>query len=159
MLKINIYQKMEFDPSSIKDIDRLEKKRIYKKVKEETLRIQFLIRKSIHDTQSRGLPRRHKLYPQKKIHYPSLPGFPPNWETGKLARSIKALTQIKKGTILTKLDYASFLEHGTKIIKPRPYFFSTIEKHFNSSQFNKSLKQLQIAIKNSIERRFLKSRA
>ena len=56
-------------------------------------------------------------------HTASLPGFPPNTDTGFLVRSIEWEVDKEKlqGRVGTNLDYGYWLEFGTAETKPRPW--------------------------------------
>ncbi|GBF05847.1 hypothetical protein DAERI_060107 [Deinococcus aerius] len=56
-------------------------------------------------------------------HVASAPGDPPAVDTGRLRQSMTAL-QIKRGhwRVGTNVEYAIYLEFGTRRIAPRPFF-------------------------------------
>jgi len=68
-----------------------------------------------------------KIDPQR-THKASAPGEAPATDTGRLANSIQADIQGKNATVFTNVEYAPFLEFGTRTIEPRPFLFPALEK-------------------------------
>lgn len=64
----------------------------------------------------------------RRTHRASAPGQPPATDTGRLANNIKADIQGIRATVFTDVDYAPFLEFGTRTIEPRPFLFPALEK-------------------------------
>jgi HK97 gp10 family phage protein len=61
-------------------------------------------------------------------HRASAPGEAPATDTGRLANSLKADIQGVNATVFTNVDYAPFLEFGTRKIEPRPFLFPALEQ-------------------------------
>lgn len=64
----------------------------------------------------------------KRTHRASAPGEAPATDTGRLANSIQADIEGKSATVFTNLEYAPWLEFGTRTIEPRPFMFPALEK-------------------------------
>jgi phage gpG-like protein len=64
----------------------------------------------------------------KRTHRASAPGEAPATDTGRLANSLKADIQGVRATVSTNVDYAPFLEFGTRTIEPRPFLFPALEQ-------------------------------
>lgn len=64
----------------------------------------------------------------RRTHRASAPGEAPATDTGRLANDIKADIQGKNATVFTDVEYAPFLEFGTRTIEPRPFLFPALEK-------------------------------
>jgi phage gpG-like protein len=64
----------------------------------------------------------------KRRHRASAPGEAPATDTGRLANSLKADIQGVNATVFTNVDYAPFLEFGTRTIEPRPFLFPALEQ-------------------------------
>jgi phage gpG-like protein len=64
----------------------------------------------------------------KRTHRASAPGQAPATDTGRLANSLKADIQGIRATVFTNVDYAPFLEFGTRTIEPRPFLFPALEQ-------------------------------
>jgi HK97 gp10 family phage protein len=60
-------------------------------------------------------------------HTASKPGDAPNTDTGRLVGSIKVYVGENHAEVKSDLDYAFFLEFGTKDIEPRPFLSPAIE--------------------------------
>lgn len=76
-------------------------------------------------------PKTGKVYEKinpRRTHRASAPGQPPATDTGRLANSLKADIQGIRATVFTNLEYAPFLEFGTRTIEPRPFLFPALEK-------------------------------
>jgi HK97 gp10 family phage protein len=65
-------------------------------------------------------------------HVISKPGYPPNWDTGQLAKSyqfkIEDIGNMTKATVGSRLNYAAYLEFGTNKMGPRPHLKPAYEK-------------------------------
>jgi HK97 gp10 family phage protein len=87
---------------------------------------------------SKKLLRTGKRSGHKYPYYPhvsSKAGEPPRSQTGYLAASIKSKftktmrgERTAQGIIYATAPYASYLEHGTSHMEPRPFFKPTLEK-------------------------------
>jgi phage gpG-like protein len=64
----------------------------------------------------------------KRTHRASATGEAPATDTGRLANSLKADIQGVRATVSTNVDYAPFLEFGTRTIEPRPFLFPALEQ-------------------------------
>lgn len=64
----------------------------------------------------------------KRTHRASAPGEAPATDTGRLANSIEADIEGKNATVFTNVNYAPWLEFGTRTIAPRPFMFPALEK-------------------------------
>ena len=91
------------------------------------------------------------------MHTASLPNYPPNMDTGELRKAIKIRGSLKGDNleIVAELpkkfaDYAFYLEAGTEKIKPRPYFYQTIEKRLETQVFRRRMNQVVSAINNEL---------
>ena len=76
-------------------------------------------------------PKTGEVYTKKnprRTHRASAPGEAPATDTGRLANSLKADIQGIRATVFTNLEYAPFLEFGTRTIEPRPFLFPALEK-------------------------------
>lgn len=61
-----------------------------------------------------------RFYPP--AHFASVPGQPPAIWTGQLFASIsKEKTGATSGRVYTRVDYAKYLEYGTRKMRPRPF--------------------------------------
>jgi phage gpG-like protein len=70
-----------------------------------------------------------------KKHQASAPGEAPATDTGTLVSSITYKQEIPlTATVSSRLDYAYYLEFGTRSIKPRPSWVPAVEK--NTKLFN-----------------------
>jgi len=88
------------------------------------------------------------------IKWPSLPnrssaaGESPATQSGKLARSIKAVLSADKTEAFVgihntaQVPYAVWLEYGTRGIEPRPFVWPALQKHKNKiiEDYKKALK-------------------
>ena len=62
-------------------------------------------------------------------HVPSLPGLPPNEDTGTLRRNIETRVGGPNLVVVESLaPYSAFLEFGTSRLSPRPYMRPAAEK-------------------------------
>lgn len=64
----------------------------------------------------------------RRTHRASAPGEAPATDTGRLASSIQADIEGKNATVFTNVEYAPWLEFGTRTIEPRPFMFPALEK-------------------------------
>ena len=64
----------------------------------------------------------------RRTHRASAPGEAPATDTGRLASSIQADIEGKSATVFTNVEYAPWLEFGTRTIEPRPFMFPALEK-------------------------------
>lgn len=81
-------------------------------------------------------PKTGRIYNRGKIkHQASAPGEAPATDTGTLVSSItyKQETPLT-ATVSSRLDYAYYLEFGTRSIEPRPSWVPAVEK--NTKLFN-----------------------
>ena len=62
-------------------------------------------------------------------HTTSKPGDAPNTDTGRLVQSIQVEIQRNAVFVGSTLDYASWLEFGTKKMDARPWLFPALEKN------------------------------
>lgn len=124
----------------IKGLAAVEKK--IQKFKKETLASQitamqdavFLIHATavelIQDNDS-GTPQiRYSRAGKKRVVLASLPGDPPNTDTGRLVQSIKFDFQNGglKGRVGTNLKYGAHLEFGTKNMAARPWLSTAVRE-------------------------------
>lgn len=69
-------------------------------------------------------------------HVPSLPGQPPNEDTGVLAGNIESLRTTVPGllryTVSSNAKYAAFLEFGTSRMQARPYMRPALQRRKDS---------------------------
>lgn len=68
-----------------------------------------------------------------KGKYPSKPGEYPRKVTGNLQKSVtyEVDKEQLQGRVGTELDYGSYLELGTKNMKPRPWLMRTFDAIYN----------------------------
>lgn len=114
-----------------------------------------------------------RLYrrPGGRIHVASLPGYPPNEDTGKLklgvffkrakktAQSvIESFIGVDPTRAGAKKDYAGYMEYGTRKIKPRPYFFDTIELSIRNENkgVGKIIRQIRATVANVLRAKALR---
>lgn len=64
----------------------------------------------------------------RRTHRASAPGEAPATDTGRLANSIQADIAGKNATVFTDVQYAPWLEFGTRTIEPRPFMFPALEQ-------------------------------
>lgn len=83
--------------------------------------------RSIQQVTSRG--RVYELYSPRRTHTASLPGFPPNTDTGRLAGSIRVDQQRLYADVGSDLEYALYLEYGTTGMGARPFLAPALEKN------------------------------
>ena len=145
-------------PHRIKKSVYVTQRAVIKKMASEMVYVKSLLSKVIKKRQSSG-----RTYPSRKgdgsIHIASLPGFPPNEDTGNLRRSIYIKKDYIGLSVKLGIDikYAEYLEFGSGNIAERPYFFKTInDKYFKSAGYKKALFQITHIIKNGIEAARLK---
>ena len=86
------------------------------------------------------------------MHTASLPGFPPNQDTGNLARSVKLRGSLRQDNLelVADIKYGIFLEAGTEHIRPRPFFYDTILKRIKTKSFQNRMNQVTDAIYNEM---------
>ena len=151
------------NPLKIKQASNLARDRIMARMLQKTNVIKKDIQTVIKTEQSRGR-RYYSRNPFKKFHVASLPGFPPNEDTGHLRQGVMIKSALKSKVPFIELsvspknelrDYAPYLEFGTKSMEPRPFFYTTIEKAVKSPLFQKAIRQVQFAIKNDLQGRLL----
>ena len=70
----------------------------------------------------------YQKYDPRRRHRASAPGEPPAQDTGRLSNSITANIDGKRAEVGTNLEYAPWLEFGTRTIEPRPFLFPALEK-------------------------------
>jgi HK97 gp10 family phage protein len=97
--------------------------------------------KSIYAHESKGV-----TYTRGSIeHTASKPGFPPNSDTGTLARSVRWDLDSSKnqGVVGTNLKYGAWLEFGTKDMEPRPWLLPAYVKNLKNiiSNFQDAVKK------------------
>lgn len=126
--------------ASVKGIEKLKKKfdRLESDTKAGGVRaVQdsiFLIHKTavemIQDNSS-GTPQiRYNASGRKRVVLASLPGDPPNTDTGRLVQSVKfdfknnGLT----GRVGTNLRYGAWLEFGTQVMAARPWLSAAVRE-------------------------------
>jgi HK97 gp10 family phage protein len=81
-------------------------------------------------------------------HVASAPGSAPNTDTGALVSSISVEMDKNKpeAEVGSNLDYASYLEFGTKDMDPRPWLSPAVNRNINNMQANIG-KAVSMAIK------------
>ena len=92
---------------------------------DSTLKVHAIAVKSIQQHQSSG-----RIYKRNGVdHSASLPGFPPNSDTGNLVRNIAFKIDAEKleGEVGSDIEYAKFLEFGTSKMEPRPWLLPALE--------------------------------
>lgn len=72
-------------------------------------------------------------------HTTSKPGDAPNTDTGRLVSSIQIEVTGKTVFVGSTLQYASYLEFGTRSMLPRPWLFPAVES--NRRQIEKLIKK------------------
>lgn len=87
------------------------------------------VRKAAFDVEARAKasmsgPKRGRIYPRPggKVHRASAPGEAPAIDTGALVNSIQmAMEGDLTAVVGTAVEYAPYLEFGTRRMAPRPY--------------------------------------
>lgn len=115
------------------NLDKEGRKRVNRQINVSALEFQRETRKSIVKTSGRY--RRYRRgrtdvsKGKKRLHYSSMPGSPPNSDSGKLKDSIKITRSptIASSYAIVKSTgpgskYAPFLERGTRKMKARPFW-------------------------------------
>ena len=110
------------------------------------------------------------------LHTASLPGFPPNEDTGNLRKSFVKNKSVKTGFLEFFMgyknpgsEYAPRLEYGSQkiddvemnvkrrgIVRPRPFFYSTIQEVITGPEHKKRVEQIFYIFKNEFESNLLK---
>lgn len=73
-----------------------------------------------------------------RVHKASAPGQAPMTDTGRLANSIEFDVEGQlAATVSTLVEYAEWLEYGTSLMKPRPFFRPAVKRM--RPRFNKLL--------------------
>lgn len=87
-------------------------------------KVKTLMSESPRGGRSYRVGKRRKGKGRGRIHKASAPGEPPAVRTGRLITSVRSAIQRKsdgiQGLIGTNVKYATFLEEGTRLMKPRP---------------------------------------
>ena len=105
-----------------------------------------------------------RQYPSRRarggIHTASLPGYPPNQDTGKLRKGINVVKKDPDNLLLVSRvpppnpDYGIYLEFGSNVggkLQPRPFFYKTIQETVRSRAFKFAIRQVGYAIRNELE--------
>jgi HK97 gp10 family phage protein len=97
--------------------------------------------KSIYAHESKGV-----TYTRGSVeHTASKPGFPPNSDTGTLARGIRWEVDSSKniGFVGTNVKHGSWMEFGTRDVAPRPWLFPAYLKNLKNiiSNFEEAVKK------------------
>ena len=124
-MNLSVLGVLELSPSALKKLQVDTRKRILGRLASETAFITKQIKKKIKENRSGG-----RMYGK---HRASPPYAPPNEDTGSLRKSIRYRKNNRKGIFITSRQpagstypYNVALEFGTKNMKPRPFFYSTI---------------------------------
>ena len=146
--------------TSSAEVDRLTTRafrQISSRIDGEMHKMRDRIRKQLHPPKSKGRQYPSRRPGSRKMHTASLPGYPPNMDTGILRQSIRVTGSLKRGdkaleaAVLPPLvDYAMVLEHGSKHIEPRPFFYVTIDKMLKTGRFQKVMRAVSSAILNDL---------
>lgn len=70
----------------------------------------------------------YQKYQPRRRHRASAPGEPPAQDTGRLSNSITASIEGKRAEVAANVEYAPFLEFGTRTMQPRPFLFPALEQ-------------------------------
>lgn len=71
----------------------------------------------------------YEKYTPRRTHQASAPGEAPMSDTGRLASSIYFQQRGKVSSVVgTKIEYAAFLEYGTRRMAKRPFFAPAFER-------------------------------
>jgi HK97 gp10 family phage protein len=70
----------------------------------------------------------YEKYQPTRTHRASAPGQPPATDTGALVRSIQASISGRTAEVAANIDYAVYLEFGTREMEPRPFLFPALEQ-------------------------------
>ena len=126
--------------------DSLEKTAI-KDITKGTLKVHGTAVKSIQAHLSRNTQAGTKR--GNKTHFPSLPGFPPNTDTGNLVKQIRFefTNGGFTGLVGTNVKYGANLEFGTSKMKPRPWLGPAYLKHRKDI-----LKNMTVDLKSTINK-------
>ena len=152
--------------SDISKLDNDVLKAIAPKINQGAEILRDDVRDVIKKTQSAGRSYRRG---KNKWHIASLPGYPPNYDTGKLWEG----TYYKpvSGTLLSHLEavvgsdptrvgaeanYAWYLHAGTKKMHARPFFYRTILKRVKQEGFQKIINQIRFVVENSLRAKLVR---
>lgn len=126
---------------AVGDIPRKAVQAVKEELEETAIKIRNTIILSMQNTIKRGnsgdLRKTKKGLDGKrrKIHRPSMPGFPPAVDTGNLLRSIKMDVrsargfEVEVGSDIKKPEYPTFLELGTDKMAARPWLKPAVESN------------------------------
>lgn len=160
---------MFLTPRDVSVFERKFLEKVGKKMDESVDTIHKSISRKLQSKQSLG--RTYKSgRGDGSLHTASLPGFPPNEDTGNLRRGFWQKKKIAAGILNMMFgirpapgyqeDYAVDLEFGNKArrIEPRPFFHSTIQEVIKSAKHQKAVYQIGWIFNNEAEAVALKKR-
>ena len=143
--------------SDVSRLSRRTKRDVTKLVYEQMVLLQGDIRGKFFPWRSRGRVYRSRKY--NRPHIASLPGYPPNMDTGRLRRSVVVKKAGGASVVLSanipapEPNYAVYLEFGSNVggkLAPRPFFYKTIAKRIKSAAFKHAIARVRYAIANEL---------
>ena len=178
-MKIEIFENevLYVTPHSLDSFSKKFIKKVSTKIEESVDLIDGIIAKKLKAKQSLG-----KQYPSGRgdgsLHTASLPGFPPNEDTGTLRKSFVKNKSVKTGFLEFFIgykkpasEYAPRLEYGSQEIddvemnvkrrgkvRPRPFFYTSIKEVIEGPIHQKNINDIFFIIKNEFETNLLKKR-
>ena len=158
-IKITAHGLFITSPGEVAQLSKSAYKKISGRIEGEMGGVRDRIRKRLAlPWKSRGRQYPSRRPGSRKMHTASLPGYPPNLDTGTLRRSVRVTGSLKRGDLRVEaavlpplVDYAVFLEQGTKRMAPRPFFYQTIDRLLKQKKFQKAILNVGYAIKNDLE--------
>lgn len=83
----------------------------------------------------------YEKYTPRRTHQASAPGQAPMSDTGRLASSIYFQQRGKVSAVVgTKIQYAAFLEYGTRRMAKRPFFAPAFER--GKAEFRRTMERI-----------------
>lgn len=137
-----MYVNVSFNPKQLyRDLDSLSN-RINKNMANANKAAALLVQKEARTNIQKGTrtlrytatgrPLRYRR--RGVIHYPSAPGEYPKTDTGRLVSSIEVVFDGLIAYVGSNLNYATFLENGTKNMDARPWLMRTYQSNIDKIQ-------------------------
>jgi phage gpG-like protein len=98
----------------------------------------------VHSTAVKSIQAHESIGERYGNHFASKPGFPPNSDTGVLAKSIQFVVEKDRALVGTNLRRGAWMEFGTENVAPRPWLFPALMKNVKDIQrvFEKAAKKI-----------------
>lgn len=134
-----MYINVSFDPKQLKkDLQNLEGK-LARNIRLANRAAAELVKSAaITNIQKGTRTMRYKangrplIYKRRSVsHVPSAPGEYPKSDTGRLVSSISVETDVNAAYVGSNLQYAAFLENGTKYMEPRPWLVRSYRENID----------------------------